>query len=41
MLTLVAFGGTWFEGRADGLSYLLLFGGITIGCIVITAGRLP
>jgi phosphatidylglycerophosphate synthase len=23
--------GTWFEGVADGLSYLLLFGGITIG----------
>jgi phosphatidylglycerophosphate synthase len=23
--------GTWFEGFADGLSYLLLFGGITIG----------
>ena len=23
--------GTWFEGCADGLSYLLLFGGITIG----------
>jgi phosphatidylglycerophosphate synthase len=23
--------GTWFEGFADGLSYLLLFGGITLG----------
>ena len=23
--------GTWFEGFADGLSYLLLFGGITVG----------
>jgi phosphatidylglycerophosphate synthase len=23
--------GTWFEGIADGLSYLLLFGGITLG----------
>jgi phosphatidylglycerophosphate synthase len=23
--------GTWLEGMADGLSYLLLFGGITIG----------
>lgn len=23
--------GTWFEGVADGLSYLLLFGGITLG----------
>ena len=23
--------GTWLEGFADGLSYLLLFGGITIG----------
>ena len=23
--------GTWFEGLADGLSYLLLFGGITVG----------
>jgi len=23
--------GTWFEGFADGLSYMLLFGGITIG----------
>jgi len=35
MLARVTFtespGGTWFEGVADGLSYLLLFGGITIG----------
>jgi len=25
--------GTWFEGIADGLSYLMLFGGITIGLV--------